>query len=203
MFYLLPCAYGIGKRCRNGFWFLAISVQSLPLITIVVLNLFLGNMDIYLHFLPLWFFSWKAGTCVCFILIPRLLMPRWRKEPGHQQPWYHPWSVRISRFHLVLTWINFNPSNDKVWDEITYQFPNFNGAAVEVSEWISNSIPHFTGHLLIHSGIKVRKADWEVFNIMSLLHARVHSPYRPVAIVHITYSGRLSWAHSRGIIFYK
>ena len=31
----------------------------------------------------------------------------------------------------------------KVWDEITYAFPNFNGATVEVWELISNFIPHF------------------------------------------------------------
>ena len=37
---------------------------------------------------------------------------------------------------LLLTWFNFNPSmdyvNDKVWDEITYPFLNFNDATVEV-----------------------------------------------------------------------
>ena len=31
----------------------------------------------------------------------------------------------------------------KVWCAITYQFPNFNGCAVEVWKWISNCIPHF------------------------------------------------------------
>ena len=31
----------------------------------------------------------------------------------------------------------------KVLDEITYAFPNFNSATVEVWEWISNFIPHF------------------------------------------------------------
>ena len=31
----------------------------------------------------------------------------------------------------------------KVWGEITYQFPNFNGAAVEIWEWTRNFIPHF------------------------------------------------------------
>ena len=31
-----------------------------------------------------------------------------------------------------------------MWDEITYSFPNFNGATVEVWEWISDFIPHFT-----------------------------------------------------------
>ena len=32
-------------------------------------------------------------------------------------------------------------------DEITYPFPNFNGGTVEVWEWISNLILHFTGHV--------------------------------------------------------
>ena len=32
-----------------------------------------------------------------------------------------------------------------VWDEITYPSLNFNGTTVEVWEWISNFIPHFTG----------------------------------------------------------
>ena len=37
----------------------------------------------------------------------------------------------------LLTWINFNPSmmsnyiHDKVWNQITYPFPNFNSATVE------------------------------------------------------------------------
>ena len=31
----------------------------------------------------------------------------------------------------------------KVWDEITYPFPNFNGTTIEVWERISNFIPHF------------------------------------------------------------
>ena len=37
---------------------------------------------------------------------------------------------------LFSTPINLNPSMDhihyKVWDEITYPFPNFNGATVEI-----------------------------------------------------------------------
>ena len=32
----------------------------------------------------------------------------------------------------------------KVWDEIAYPFANFNGCTVEVWEWISNLITHFT-----------------------------------------------------------
>ena len=29
-----------------------------------------------------------------------------------------------------------------MWDEITYRFPNLNGASGEVWEWISKLIPH-------------------------------------------------------------
>ena len=35
-----------------------------------------------------------------------------------------------------------------MWDEITYPFLNFKGATVEVQEWISNSIPPFTGRVI-------------------------------------------------------
>ena len=40
---------------------------------------------------------------------------------------------------LLLTWVNINPSQDKynhihykVWDEIDYPFPKFNGATLDV-----------------------------------------------------------------------
>ena len=32
----------------------------------------------------------------------------------------------------------------KVWDEISYPITNFNGRTVEVGEWISKFVPHFT-----------------------------------------------------------
>ena len=38
----------------------------------------------------------------------------------------------------------YNYIHYKVWDEITYPFPNFNGATVEAREWISYFIPPFT-----------------------------------------------------------
>ena len=37
-----------------------------------------------------------------------------------------------------------------MWDEITYPFPNFNGATIEVWEWPSNFIPYFTGHMITY-----------------------------------------------------
>ena len=54
-------------------------------------------------------------------------------------------------------WINFTPRTDKKWHplysagyEITCPFPYFNGATVWVWEWISNFIPHFTGHVITY-----------------------------------------------------
>ena len=52
-----------------------------------------------------------------------------------------------------LTWIPAWISNYihyKVWDEITYPFPNFNSCTVEVWEWISNFIPCFPGHVITY-----------------------------------------------------
>ena len=43
-----------------------------------------------------------------------------------------------------------------MWGLVTYQFPKFNGAAVEVWEWIGNSPqPLLDMWLYIHAGIKV------------------------------------------------
>ena len=54
-----------------------------------------------------------------------------------------------------------------MWDEITHQFPNFNGATVEVSEWISNFIQHFTGHVITYTCCVALSSDdvikWEHF----------------------------------------
>ena len=44
-------------------------------------------------------------------------------------------------------WIS-NCIKYKVWDEITYRFPNFNGVAVEFRIWIRNFFPHFTEHVI-------------------------------------------------------
>ena len=39
---------------------------------------------------------------------------------------------------------------NKVWDEITYPFPNFNSAVIEVWEWISNFIIYFIVHVITY-----------------------------------------------------
>ena len=48
---------------------------------------------------------------------------------------------------LIEAWISYY-IHYKVWDGITYPFPNFKGATVEVWEWISNFITHFTVHVI-------------------------------------------------------
>ena len=50
---------------------------------------------------------------------------------------------------LIPLWIS-NQMLAKVWDEATYPFPNFNVEAVEVSEWISNFIPHFIMNVITY-----------------------------------------------------
>ena len=75
--------------------------------------------------------------------IPWRLMSWRRKEAGHQRPWHwSTWNILVSAREkltdqvtlllllLLLTSITAWISNDipsKMWDEITYPFPNFNG----------------------------------------------------------------------------
>ena len=51
------------------------------------------------------------------------------------------------RARLCFQWIN-NYIHYKMWDEIIYPCPNFNGAAFEVWEWIGNFMPHFTVYVI-------------------------------------------------------
>ena len=61
----------------------------------------------------------------------------------------HCWPWPGDQGHLLLTWITVtliptwisNYIHYKVWDEITYPFPNFSGTTIEIWKWISNYIP--------------------------------------------------------------
>ena len=56
---------------------------------------------------------------------------------------------------LIPTWID-NHSHLKLWDQITYPFPNFSISAIDDWVWLSYFTLHFTAMwFLIHSGIKV------------------------------------------------
>ena len=61
-----------------------------------------------------------------------------------------------------------------MWGEINYQFPNFNGATVEVWGWISNFIPRFTVHI--------------IYIMLSMLGLKLHqlSKRGPRSLHHVT-----------------
>ena len=70
------------------------------------------------------------------------------KETNRSQIYWPP--LLLTWFlTLIPAWIS-NHIHYKEWDEITYPFLNFNGVTVEVWEWISNSIPHFTGQVITY-----------------------------------------------------
>ena len=50
---------------------------------------------------------------------------------------------------LILEWMSYN-THHKVWDEITYPFPNFNGAT-DVWTWVNNLIPCFTEFMITYT----------------------------------------------------
>ena len=60
-----------------------------------------------------------------------------------------PFLVSPHNESLWITWNNFSPvsihnhMHSKVWYEITYPIPNFDGCTVEVWEWKINFIPNF------------------------------------------------------------
>ena len=72
-------------------------------------------------------------------LVPYLLMTLYSEDQG---PFYQ-------HCLTLIPWIS-NHIHYKMWDEITYPFLNFNGSTVEVKEWISNFILHFTGHVITY-----------------------------------------------------
>ena len=68
---------------------------------------------------------------------------------------YHWHEKLFDQEPLLLIWIYFNPRisnyiHHNVWNKNTYTFPNLNSCTVEICEWISYFIPHFTGHVIIH-----------------------------------------------------
>ena len=50
---------------------------------------------------------------------------------------------------LIPAWKR-NYIHYNVWGEITYPFPNFSSATVEVREWISDFIPQFTEYMITY-----------------------------------------------------
>ena len=75
----------------------------------------------------------------------RLSSHRWISSKRWQADFCGP--IYWHGLTLISTCIS-NHMLSKVWDEITYSFSNFNGATVEVWEWISNLISDITVHVV-------------------------------------------------------
>ena len=94
-----------------------------------------------------------SGYCACVLLRKTLMWdPNTQSGagltrstlPGGLQKLFEGYIWLPKRYRSTrntFAWIH-NYNRCKVWDEITYPFPNFNGATVEVWDWISNFIPH-------------------------------------------------------------
>ena len=52
-----------------------------------------------------------------------------------------------------------------MWYEITYPFPDFNNATIQVWEWISVFIPYFTGYMIIHPCCDLSESMFVIYNI--------------------------------------
>ena len=83
---------------------------------------------------------------VCFQCVPVVF---WWVNQWHSSgiPVYTGWSsvhwLRVrDGLTLIQAWIS-NHMPSKMWNEISYPFPNFNCCTVEVWEWINNFISHF------------------------------------------------------------
>ena len=87
-----------------------------------------------------YFLSWTYSLVKCglFCSGPNLLMTLSEINFFTHDCWvpfYYHGLTFISAW--ISNYIHYN-----VWDKITYPFPNFNCATIEVWEWISNFIPH-------------------------------------------------------------
>ena len=61
----------------------------------------------------------------------------YQRDRGNENPWYNKLSPEAPFTNmdqlLSLAWISDHMPS-KVWDELTYPFPNFNGCTIEVQE---------------------------------------------------------------------
>ena len=88
--------------------------------------------------------KWHCCTVCIIVLWLTIVWPNWTV------PSLSFWMVWRPFYKNGLTSITAWKSyygHCKVWDEITNPFPNFNDAAVEVWEGISNFIPPFSAHV--------------------------------------------------------
>ena len=83
---------------------------------------------------------------------------------------------------LIPAWVS-NNIRYKVLDEITYPFPNFNGATVEVWGWMSNFISHCTEHGITYPCLSPvlypQDQSVNIYWCISLVHKWMLSDHEP------------------------
>ena len=82
--------------------------------------------------------------CITIQIYPvqTILHTRWGISNFLSYGCYNPWAPFTKQGLTLIPACISNHMASKVWDEITYPFPNLNGWSVEVWEWISHFIPH-------------------------------------------------------------
>ena len=82
--------------------------------------------------LGFWCFAPKESLLFGLMIQSMLLLNLWYRFIQHGLNFVPAWISKCIHY--------------KVWDEITYSFPNFNSSTIDVWEWIINFILHFTVH---------------------------------------------------------
>ena len=113
----------------------------------------------HLRPLPIWLFNLKHLALTKdhkHVLTPHYVpflrgFHQWQMDSPHKGPakWqlFLCHDILIDMSYPCPAWRSYY-IHHKVWNETTYPFPNFNGCTVEVWEWISNFIPHSSGHVI-------------------------------------------------------
>ena len=111
--------------------------------------------------------------------------------------WWSPIIHRLFCLHVLTVfaiWVN-NQKPDKVWDEITYPFSNFNCCSVEVWEWISNFTSHFI-MVVITSPCWDQRQSMSVKGTQRVPHRHLNN-HTPVQMKHPEGYGHSKTGHSK------
>ena len=140
--------YGAGVRMKSASWRLEVlSVPSIALCFVKVMTpTLMLSRDLFAHIFPRVTSITPGQPCVCNSAMEAILKSMSKKT--HTQVFRYSDVAR-----LLITLISSLISEYipyKLWDEINYPFPNINGAAVEVREWVTTFIPRFTWLVITH-----------------------------------------------------
>ena len=88
------------------------------------------------------FVNEKIGILTEFLL--NIIIKGFGDDDSIQRP------ILLTRINYSSAWIS-NYIHYKIWDEISLPFINFNGATVEVWEWINDFFQPFTWYVITYT----------------------------------------------------